>query len=421
MRRSHTKDQLRLIADAHRDLVGRTPTRTERRAIQGRLEDGASLGDELLLLGRSPEYRRRLADRIGGRGGAESDDDFVERAYRELLQRPPDPAGRRFYTDQLAAGMARAQLVEVLAGSDEHVNRVVGELYPLPDLRQRHPERYEVAPSIDGAGSVPCFRAKTDDDFDWIAAQIGEHGYYDRPGIWGYSIDTDKRILAEIVASFDPALVLDLGCSNGAVMRCLHDLGVVAEGIELSTSAVRQAFPEIRGRIHLGSITEVSQVGPYDLISGFDIFEHVTPRDVREVIASTFRLLEPGGYLFANVPAFGDDPVYGTVFGMYVAEWLDAANENRPFSLLHTDDKGFPLHGHLTWAATRWWQERFEHAGFERQVAIEEAVHRRYADHLQVNAPSRRAFYVFAKHPDARRTDEIARRIAADDRPLPTG
>ena len=37
---------------------------------------------------------------------------------------------------------------------------------------------------------------------------ILEHGYYEQPGVWNFTIDTDKRVMAEIVASLSPERVL---------------------------------------------------------------------------------------------------------------------------------------------------------------------------------------------------------------------
>ena len=107
-------------------------------------------------------------------------------------------------------------------------------------------------------------------------------------------------------------------------------------------------------------------------------------------------------------PAFGDDPNFGTVFPLYVDGWEQDAAAGRPFSALHVDAHGYPLHGHLTWADWRWWTSRFESHGFAREHEIEHALHTRYDDYLVRRSPARKAFFVFSKgDPRARRENTL--------------
>ena len=50
----------------------------------------------------------------------------------------------------------------------------------------------------------------------------------------------------------------------------------------------------------------------------------------------------------------------------------------RPFATIHVDDLGYPIHGHLAWASASWWVGQFQAAGFERELAVERALHTRY-------------------------------------------
>jgi SAM-dependent methyltransferase len=299
------------------------------------------------------------------------------------------------------------------------VNRVVADAYPLPNIRSSNASRYVDVPKVDGKETVPCFVATTAEDFSWINGQIALHDYYDRPGIWGYTITAEKRVVADLLACFSPDRVLDLGCANGAIMKCLADLGIHAEGIDLSEAAVDSAFSEIRERIHVGNITEARGLGTFDLVSGLDIFEHVTPSDLVAVIDAVRDVIEENGFLFANIPAFGCDDVFGTVFETYLQQWSESARRGELFDLLHTDDFGFPLHGHLIWAPTDWWVRAFTTRGFTRQPSIERALHERYGEFFRAAAPSRGAFYVFMKGSDAARADAVAAKIRTIERPLP--
>jgi SAM-dependent methyltransferase len=409
-------DDLHVLVAAHTTLLGGPPNRRQRRQWKQAIAGGSSVGEELLGLCRSPAYRSRRVEESRSLRDL-GDEAFVAEMYRRLLRREADRGGLEFHAGQLAEGASRRHVVEVLASSDEHVNRVVAEAYPLPDLVSANPGRY----AREADESVLCFKAETADDFEWIRRQITDHDYYDRPGIWGYSLTADKRIMAEILAAFGPQRVLDLGCANGTVMKCLYDLGVGADGIELSAASARKAFPEIRPNIIVGDVTALPADRSYDLVAGLDIFEHVTPAELDKLIAQVADVVRPGGFLFANVPAFGPDDVFGTVFDMYVPEWRRAAAARQPFDRLHADDAGFPLHGHLVWAAADWWQDRFEAAGFTRQPRIERAIHERYGAYFAEASPARLAFFVLAKSPDDGVIERVVDGVRALERqPLPT-
>jgi SAM-dependent methyltransferase len=412
-------DNLDVLVAAHTALLGRAPDRRQRRRWEKAIAAGSSVGEELLGLCQSSAYRSRLVEESRTLGHL-GDEEFVEEMYRRLFRREADRGGLEFYAGQLGTGTSRRHVVEVLASSDEHVNRVVAEAYPLPDLVSAHPDRYARVAIESGAPEVLCFKAESAADFEWILQQIADHDYYDRPGIWGYSLTADKRIMAEILAAFGPQRVLDLGCANGTVMKCLYDLGVGADGIELSAASARKAFPEIRPNIIVGDVTALPADRTYDLVAGLDIFEHVTPADLDKLIAQIADVVQPGGFLYVNVPAFGHDDVFGTVFDMYVPEWRQAAAARRPFDRLHTDEAGFPLHGHLVWAAADWWQEQFEAVGFTREPRIEHVIHERYGAYFAEASPARQAFFVLSKSPDEAVVERVVARVRALERqPLP--
>jgi hypothetical protein len=152
---------------------------------------------------------------------------------------------------------------------------------------------------------------------------------------------------------------------------------------------------------------------PYDLVYGLDVFEHLNPNRLEAYVARIFDITADGGHVFCNIPAFGCDPVFGTVFPSYVDGWETDAAAGRPFSRLHVDAKGYPIHGHLTWADVRWWAERFENAGFAREPDIERAFHPKYDGYMKRITPARRAYYVFGKRPSMERRHQIIERITS--------
>jgi SAM-dependent methyltransferase len=282
----------------------------------------------------------------------------------------------------------------------------------LPDLRPLRPECYVVRHRLWSGDDFLAFHAREPEDFDWLEAMILRHGYYEHEGIWCLDVDRDKRAMAEIVAAFAPSRALELGCSNGAVLRCLAELGVSAEGVEISRMAIGRAFPEIRDRIHHGDLLTLPLRDGFDIVFGLDVFEHLNPNRLAEYLGRIFALLRPGGFLYACLPAFADDPVFGTVFPVYLRDWFEDVWQGRPFRLLHADGKGYPLNGHLIWAHSEWWVRQFEDRGFRREPEIERAIHERYDPLFDSNGPARRAFYIFSKNA------ALSARVAVIDRVL---
>ena len=76
-----------------------------------------------------------------------------------------------------------------IVGSDEYRQRALPAYFPLVDLRALRPERYIERPN-DEPGIWVLFRAEGPEDFDWLEAAILEGGYYDRPGVWQFAIET---------------------------------------------------------------------------------------------------------------------------------------------------------------------------------------------------------------------------------------
>ena len=76
-----------------------------------------------------------------------------------------------------------------------------------------------------------------------------------------------------------------LGCAAGAVLECLRSRGVEAEGIEISSSALRPR----RNPCEAASIREISSPSTcptvHDMVFGLDVFEHLNPNRLDQYIA----------------------------------------------------------------------------------------------------------------------------------------
>jgi hypothetical protein len=183
--------------------------------------------------------------------------------------------------------------------------------------------------------------------------------------------------------------------------------------VDISLMALDRAAPRVRKQLHHGDLLSLDLPSAYDMVFGLDVFEHLNPNRIDAYVRRIADISAPGAYLFCNIPAFGHDTVFGTVFAYYVDGWDADAAAGRPFTRLHVDAQGYPLHGHLTWADARWWVQRFEAAGFRRETDIEHALHAKYDHYMERITPARRAFFVFARGDAANRQAVIVERIAS--------
>ena len=341
-----------------------------------------------------------------------ADGAFLEEVYQRLLGRGVDASGKSHYLDHLRKGGSRLSVILGIIQSEEFTNKIIRENSLIAAIRPERPDRYRLLRDIHDHDTW-VFEAAGPADFDWLERKIVDNGYYEKPGVWSYLVTEDKRLHAEIASHFGPRAVLDIGCANGPIMKCLLDLGIECEGVDISRLALAKAFPEVRDRIHLGDILDVRFDRTFDLILGLDIYEHLNPNKLGRYIEGLKGLLEDGGYLFCNIPAIGPDPVFGEVFEVALAPWAVDLGRDKLFSTIMVDEAGYPHNGHLIGAGSRWWVGRFEEHGFVREVEIERALHAKYDETLTLIHVARTSFFVFSKSGRADRRERILARLKA--------
>ena len=344
----------------------------------------------------------------------QSDTEFVDNAFRDILGRDADKGGLDFYRGVLRQGVRRtAVLLDIMRSEEFRRTLTAGVSSSLPNLVVQRPEKYRRTIDTSTGQSVLVFDVGSPADFDWLETAIIGNGYYEEPGVWVLDVDFDKRLVAEMIAAFAPVKPLELGCAAGAVLTCLEEAGISAYGVEISSMAIAKATESVRPRIHHGDLLALDLPRDHDVLFGLDIFEHLNPNKLDVYLALMADVTSADAYLFCNIPAFGQDPVFGTVFPFYIDEWDREAAAGRPFSSLHVDDRGYPIHGHLAWADAAWWTRRFEQAGFTRDVEIERAFHHKYDGYMTKRSPARRAYFVFGKGDSAKRCVDVIRRITS--------
>jgi SAM-dependent methyltransferase len=261
---------------------------------------------------------------------------------------------------------------------------------PLPDLIAERPESYR------RSGDFLIFHANSPDDFDWMERRIQSHGFYERPGPWGYGIDKDKAVLGSFVAALGVEDMLELGCGDGGTLACASHLGVRSAGLDISAFARSKAKRKVRRTIRLGDLLEVHNLPKTELVCAFDLIEHISPNKLDAYLSKIADLLKPGGVVVFNTPAFGDDRIFGLVHTYWLEEWREEERRAQLWRHFPCDQRGYPLMGHLVWADSVWWENLFERHGLKRLETVERALHAKFDDVMSYSE-ARRSYFVLGK------------------------
>jgi glycerol-3-phosphate cytidylyltransferase-like family protein/SAM-dependent methyltransferase len=110
-----------------------------------------------------------------------------------------------------------------------------------------------------------------------------------------YDLETRRRMEGrhpEVVKEvFAPKRVVDMGCGPGYLLHLLHEVGIHADGVDLSPSSPEMATPEVRDRIKVGSIVDIDIPDQtYDLVICREVIEHLPVVDVNRTVATMCRI-----------------------------------------------------------------------------------------------------------------------------------
>ncbi len=295
---------------------------------------------------------------------------------------------------------------------------VVEEPEPKVPLSAKFPDRFGVETSMNG-NEIDVVFLRSENDYEWIEQQMHLDDYYENPHAWGRDVDIDKRALAWMVSQFAPRNVLDIGCNNGPLVAALTDLGIDTTGIDISGFAIEQAVPEIADRLVLGDFTTHDFGTGFDAVLALDLMEHLNPHRLESYLARISELLSDSGIAVFNIPVWGPDQVWGEVFPLKANSYVDALpswvpefERNELFTAVPVDTNGLPQLGHLVWAGTDWWLDRFHRAGLRRLPSVEAQLHQRIDWFYNIQSIARRSFYVLTRDDSLFDAAAFAERIA---------
>lgn len=101
------------------------------------------------------------------------------------------------------------------------------------------------------------------------------------------------------------AAILDIGCGYGALVHFLHSIGFsLASGIDKSTEMVEAATKLKIPNIALGDARDLLRVqsNAYELITAFDVLEHLPKEEILPTLDSILTALKPGGAFVMQAP-----------------------------------------------------------------------------------------------------------------------
>jgi cyclopropane fatty-acyl-phospholipid synthase-like methyltransferase len=100
-----------------------------------------------------------------------------------------------------------------------------------------------------------------------------------------------------------PGRLLDIGCSCGYFLEVAAAQGFDVRGVEFSKSAIAAARPDLQARIVNGSLEDLPADERFDLISAFDLVEHVP--DPAAFLQQCRARLVAGGVIALSTPDTG--------------------------------------------------------------------------------------------------------------------
>ena len=166
--------------------------------------------------------------------------------------------------------------------------------------RLASPKGHAMATAMSKEQDVQQPPQHTTSEVEFFDRMVAEHGEYDVLSEGAYS-----RLLQAFRRRIEPRAgerAIDLGCGTGAFTRRLRPFGLALQGMDVSPKSVELANRAATTERYIcGDITATNlPQASCDIVIYSGVLHHFATREARaRVLAEGFRLLSPGGRLFA--------------------------------------------------------------------------------------------------------------------------
>ena len=147
----------------------------------------------------------------------------------------------------------------------------------------------------------------TDYGADYYGHYAADGVSYERNAFW---LDFFRKIADRLIEDFSPKTTLDAGCAIGLLVEALRDRGVDADGVDFSEFAISHSREDIQPFLRVGSITE-PLARHYDLITCFEVVEHMPPGDADRAIANLCSFTDE--VILTSTPMHYRDPTHTNI------------------------------------------------------------------------------------------------------------
>lgn len=140
---------------------------------------------------------------------------------------------------------------------------------------------------------VECFNYADYGEYMIVAAEEVENSVR-------RTMASSRTLLSAIQERFgSDAAVLDFGCGAGYFVKAAAEFGFDAAGVEASSRLRNFSRDTLGLHIH-EKLDDVKE--SFDVVSAFDVVEHLPPENSRELLRQLLSLLKPGGIFAGNTP-----------------------------------------------------------------------------------------------------------------------
>lgn len=122
-------------------------------------------------------------------------------------------------------------------------------------------------------------------------------------------IEFFKNIAVNVKSTLFPKTVFEFGCAKGFLVEAFRDLGIEAEGIDISEHAIHEVREDIKPFCWAGSILEpLPQKKHYDVVVCIEVLEHLTEAEGKKAIENICKYSDM--VLFSSTPDDFDEPTH---------------------------------------------------------------------------------------------------------------